>query len=151
MGKVLGLFASVCLPFTLLAQGEPQVCREKISGVTTFAGTNRATLRINSTAEDGTVKARVAYHDRAAGVRFKSSELLEYQVLDEESRVLKFKVVDTNGVPMEAVVVVCDFGKGRDDVAAVFLGEYHVESHLKRGNITIRRKLCPVEEPPANP
>jgi hypothetical protein len=135
------------LPTLTLAQSSTNRCRETVIAQGTLpALTNRAGATFNIKAvsrESGSLSGKANYFDRAAGVRFNSDNLTEYVVMDEVSRHLRFETQDSNGVPVSAVFVVCDLGRGTNDLIAAFINnQYERTSHLRRGKVTIRRQGC---------
>lgn len=143
--KMAGLL--LLLPALTVAQTSTNHCREMVVAQGTLPGiTNRAktTFNIRATSrESGSFSGKVAYFDRAAGVRFNSTNLTEYVVMDDVSRHLTFQTHDTNGAPVNATFVVCDLGRGTNDLIAAFINnQYERTSHLRRGKVTIRQQGC---------
>jgi hypothetical protein len=135
------------LPTLTLAQSSTNRCREVVVAQGALPGlTNRAGATFNIRAvsrEAGSFSGKVAYFDRAAGVRFNSTNLTEYVVMDEVSRHLTFQTRDSNGAPVNATFVLCDLGRGTNDLLAAFINnQYERTSHLRRGKVTIRRQGC---------
>jgi hypothetical protein len=144
----LGKTAGLLLLVPVLAMAQPtNGCREIVNAQGTLPGlTNRApvTFNIKAQTRGENIRGRASYVDREAGLSFVSSNLTDYVVMDEFSRTLTFEARDTNGVPISATFVICDFGRRTNDViAAVINNEYERTSHLRRGKVTLKRHKCP--------
>ena len=141
--KLFGILAMgiLCASFV---HGQPtNRCREMVqaNGSILNSSNRPVTFSLRATAKGETAAGRFSFRDRQAGVSFTSSTLVEYKVLDAESRQLTFTSgADENAVT--AVVLVCDFGRGREDAFGVVLPGYDHVGHLKRGNVVVRRIGC---------
>lgn len=118
-------------------------CREMVqAGGSILTSSNRPiTFSVRATAKGDSATGRFSFRDRQAGVSSTSLNLVEYRVLDAESRQLAF-TSGTNENLVTAVVLVCDFGRGTEDAFGVVLPGYEHTSHLKRGNVVLRRIGC---------
>jgi hypothetical protein len=144
-GMRMGMLLLVLTPVLGFAQTFTNGCRETIRAQGALPGANRSrpTFQVRTLVSEKVIRGRVLYQDRAAHVRFRSSNLLEYEVMDENSRRLKFSSRDTNGVPIIATFVVCDFGRGTNDAFGVFVDSgYEKISHIRRGSIILRQRHC---------
>ena len=97
---------------------------------------------------DGNLRGVLNYQDREQQIRLKSRELVEYVVLDDASRRMKFIVRDSDDLPHEIIVLACDFGPSLgDDVVEIYLpGAGSAAGELLRGKVRLRSVNCSVTE-----
>lgn len=137
-------------------RGRAGSCRIQVQGNGTLqtgeGRRDRAQFNVKGEQRGESLKGRLDFRDRTTDARIRSRNLLSMEELDADTRRLTFALSD---VPEDvAVVVVRDFGRGRDDLFEIAAGEYLASGNLRSGNIKHRKQgncdvvvETPVEEP----
>lgn len=151
--KLIGL--AVLSLSASFAWGADRGCRDDIRGngnIVVGEGRKRAQFNVSGGQQGETNAAvgRLDFRDKSSGIRLRSRNLTNYEIVDAETRTLTFDLGSdgTNGTST-AVVTLRDLGrKGRNDFFEISSGDYLASGNLRGGQIRLQRRGCDVEPPP---
>lgn len=105
-------------------------------------GGERARFNVKVTHKKDQASGKLDYSDKANGVVIKSSELLNYEVVDTQSRRFTFVLPGSDETNVfTAVVLVQDLGKkGKNDFFSIEAGDYAAAGNLRNGQIKLKGK-----------
>jgi len=128
-------------------------CRDEVRGDGTVAvgeGRQRAKFHVRGMEDENGSSGQLDFRDKSNGVRLRSNNLIDYDVVDGETRQLTFDLgSDDTNVLNTAVVILRDLGKrGKNDFFEITVADYLASGNLRAGQVRLKANTC---EPPGSP